>query len=269
MQTLWLLGGLGLGAGLMYLLDPEKGAERRDVVRGHVVDYGRQTGDLLDHTRRTLGRQAQAVLPRTRVPFRHQPGLEKRLLTQAEEMGLPLGLCLLGCVGLGVGRAICWNPRVAHSGVPGCARKGAPTGIQPRPYSAAQSRMERTLPIVDGGRTRTLRTRHEVPHTCTVRQACAAWGRQQPALPLLMEQPGRTQDEGRAVGMGRRAPPSGGGVQRGSGRAGDTALCCATSDLSYRFWIKANNFQGLFQSLPHYVATIKLSYIEISLDYIP
>ena len=103
MQTLWLLGGLGLGAGLMYLLDPEKGAERRDVVRAHVVDYGRQTGDLLDDTRRTLGRQAQAVLPRTRVPFRHQPGLEKRLLTQAEEMGLPLGLCLLGCVGLGVG----------------------------------------------------------------------------------------------------------------------------------------------------------------------
>ena len=41
------------------------------------------------------------------------------------------------------------------------------------------------------------------------------------------------------------------------------------ADLSYRFWIKANNFQGLFESLPHYVATIKLSYIEISLDYIP
>ena len=59
--------------------------------------------------------------------------------------------------------------------------------------------MERTLPIVDGGRTRTLRTRHEVPRTCAVRQAFAAWGRQQPTLPLLMEQPGRTQDEGPAV----------------------------------------------------------------------
>lgn len=111
MQTLWLLGGLGLGAGLMYLLDPEKGAERRDVVRGHVVDYGRQTGDLLDDTRRTLGRQAQAVLPRTRVPFRRQPGLGKRLLTQAEEMGLPLGLCLLGCVGLGVGLGYLLEPQ--------------------------------------------------------------------------------------------------------------------------------------------------------------
>jgi hypothetical protein len=57
MQILWLLGGPGLGAGLLYLLDPGKGAERRDVVRGHVVDYGRQTDDLLDDTRRTLGRQ--------------------------------------------------------------------------------------------------------------------------------------------------------------------------------------------------------------------
>lgn len=103
MQSLWLFGGLGLGAGLMYLLDPEKGTERRGVVRGHAVDYGRQTGDFFDDTRRTLGRQAQAVLSRTRLPFRRQPGLGERLLTQAEEMSLPIGLCLLGCVGLGAG----------------------------------------------------------------------------------------------------------------------------------------------------------------------
>ena len=34
-----------------------------------------------------------------------------------------------------------------------------------------------------------------VPRTCAVRQALEAWGRQQPALPLLVEKPGRTQDE--------------------------------------------------------------------------
>ena len=111
MQTLWLLGGLGLGAGLMYLMDPEKGAERRDVVRGHMRDYGRETGDLFDDTRRTLGRQAQAVLARTRVPVRRQPGLGERLLTQAEGMGLPLGLGLLGCVGLGVGLGYLLEPQ--------------------------------------------------------------------------------------------------------------------------------------------------------------
>lgn len=34
-----------------------------------------------------------------------------------------------------------------------------------------------------------------VPRTCAVRQALEAWGQQQPALPLLVEKPGRTQAE--------------------------------------------------------------------------
>ena len=103
MQTMELLGGLGLGAGLMYLLDPDKGEERRDLVRGSVVDYGRQTGDFLDDTGRTLSRQAQAVLATTRRPFRRQPGLGERLLAQAEQLGTTTGMVLVGCVGLGVG----------------------------------------------------------------------------------------------------------------------------------------------------------------------
>jgi hypothetical protein len=103
MQTMWLLGGLGLGAGLMYLLDPKQGEERRDLVRGYVVDYGRQTGDFLDDTGRTLGRQAQAVLATTRRPFRRQPGLGERLLAQAEQLGTTTGMVLVGCIGLGVG----------------------------------------------------------------------------------------------------------------------------------------------------------------------
>src|SRR5919206_3737353 len=34
-----------------------------------------------------------------------------------------------------------------------------------------------------------------VPRTCAIRQELEAWGRQQPALPLLVEKPGRTKDE--------------------------------------------------------------------------
>jgi transposase len=34
-----------------------------------------------------------------------------------------------------------------------------------------------------------------VPRTCAVRQALEAWGQQHPALPLLLEKPGRTKDE--------------------------------------------------------------------------
>jgi len=111
MQIMWLLGGLGLGAGLMYLLDPEKGAERRDVLRGHVADYGDQTGALWDDTRRTLGQQAQAGLARTSMLFIPQPGLGERRRRQAEERSLPLGLCLLGWAGLGAGLVYLLEPQ--------------------------------------------------------------------------------------------------------------------------------------------------------------
>ena len=103
MQTAWLLGGLGLGVGLMYLLDPEKGAARGDTVRRVVGDYRHQIGDGFADTWRSLGRPEQAALVRTRGPFRRQPGLGERLRTAAEGRGLSLGLCLLGGVGLGVG----------------------------------------------------------------------------------------------------------------------------------------------------------------------
>jgi hypothetical protein len=95
----------------MYLLDPEKGEGRRDLVRGYVEDYGRQTGAFLDDTRQTLGRQAQAVLTARRRPFRRQPGLGERLFTQVEELGLPVGLGLLGCIGVGMGLGYLLEPQ--------------------------------------------------------------------------------------------------------------------------------------------------------------
>ena len=111
MKTLWLLGGLGLGAGLMYLLDSDKGEGRRERIRGYVVDSGRQTGALLEDTRRTLGRQAQAVLATTHRPFRRQPGLGERLRTQAAPRGMTTGIVLVSGVGLGAGLVALLEPQ--------------------------------------------------------------------------------------------------------------------------------------------------------------
>jgi hypothetical protein len=111
MKTLWLLGGLGMGAGLMYLLDREQGEARRAMVRGQLAAYGRQTEDLLDDTSRTLGRQVQAVLAKTHVPIRRQLGHGERLLPQTAPRGMPIGLCLLGCVGLGAGLVSLLEPQ--------------------------------------------------------------------------------------------------------------------------------------------------------------
>jgi len=95
----------------MYLLDPEKGERRRDLVRGQLAAYGRQTEDLLDDTTRTLSRQAQGFLTKARVPFRSQPGFGERLLTQAQHLGMSLGLLLLGCIGLGAGLVYMLKPQ--------------------------------------------------------------------------------------------------------------------------------------------------------------
>lgn len=103
MKPLWLIGGLGLGVGLMYMLDPEKGEQRRGFVRTQLADYGRQTEDFLDDTTRTIGRQAHALLRRAHMPRRYQPGLGERLLTQTEQLGTTSGLLMLGLIGLGAG----------------------------------------------------------------------------------------------------------------------------------------------------------------------
>jgi hypothetical protein len=110
MKTLWFVGGLGLGAGLMYLLDPEKGERRRDLIRAQFTTYGRQTDDFLDATTRTFGRQAHGLLAKARVPLWHQQGLGDRLLAQAEQVGMTKGLLLLGCVGLGAGMVYLLEP---------------------------------------------------------------------------------------------------------------------------------------------------------------
>lgn len=68
-QQLTLLGGLGLGAGLMYLLDPERGRRRRAAARGkatHALGAGRsalgRTSRDLAHRSRGLAAEAGARL---------------------------------------------------------------------------------------------------------------------------------------------------------------------------------------------------------------
>ena len=99
MNTMWLLGGLGLGVGLMALLDPEQGAGRREAIRAPVRDVGPQTSGRWGEARPSWGRPAQVARVLPRLPFTPGPG--DRLRMQAQ--GLPSGLWLLGSVGLGVG----------------------------------------------------------------------------------------------------------------------------------------------------------------------
>ncbi|MGH7516625.1 MAG: SRPBCC family protein [Gemmatimonadales bacterium] len=64
------VGGIGLGGALMYFLDPDRGAGRRQRVRDQVVHAGRVASEGLDTTMRDLGNRAQGLAARARSYLR-------------------------------------------------------------------------------------------------------------------------------------------------------------------------------------------------------
>ena len=110
-KTALFIGGLGLSAGLIYMLDPERGERRRAMARAQLERYRRQTDDLWDHTRRSLGRQASDLFARGPLARRYRrPGPGERLLARTEQ----LGLLVLGCTGLGAGMMYVLDPRLGR-----------------------------------------------------------------------------------------------------------------------------------------------------------
>ena len=114
-KTALLIGGLGLSAGLIYVLDPERGAQRRATARAQLERYRRQTDDLWDHTRRSLGRQASDLFARSPLARRYRrPGPGELLLARAAQLGILKGLLVLGCTGLGAGIMYVLDPRLGR-----------------------------------------------------------------------------------------------------------------------------------------------------------
>jgi hypothetical protein len=118
-KALLLMSGLGLGAGLMYMLDPEMGSRRRALARAQAETYRRWPDDLVDHTRRTLGRQTdtlsrqartlgqqtRGLLGRLGMPLQEERRQGERWLERTENMA-----GILGCVGLGLGLMYILDP---------------------------------------------------------------------------------------------------------------------------------------------------------------
>ena len=61
-----LLLGAGLGALVMFLLDPDRGARRRALVRDKLVRLGNDTVAAIDDRRRDLSNRMQGVKARAR-----------------------------------------------------------------------------------------------------------------------------------------------------------------------------------------------------------
>src|SRR5437016_3177049 len=67
------VGLIGLGAGLMYLLDPDKGRRRRALARDKAKSLWRRSEQIAAKTSRDLGNRARGVASETRSLLHGRP----------------------------------------------------------------------------------------------------------------------------------------------------------------------------------------------------
>lgn len=61
--------GLGVGAGVMFLLDPDRGGRRRALIKDKAVSLSHTSKDALDKTARDLRNRATGVIAETKARF--------------------------------------------------------------------------------------------------------------------------------------------------------------------------------------------------------
>ena len=65
------MGGVGLGAALMYIFDPDRGKRRRALIRDKVEAAGNKITEKAEKMRRDIGNRAYGVVAETKSIFRH------------------------------------------------------------------------------------------------------------------------------------------------------------------------------------------------------
>jgi hypothetical protein len=68
-NVLALLGGVGMGAFLMYLFDPNSGNRRRALIRDKAVGLTGDITETIDKRSRDLGNRAKGLLQDTKAMF--------------------------------------------------------------------------------------------------------------------------------------------------------------------------------------------------------
>lgn len=83
-----LLAGLGLGAGLMYLLDPDRGQRRRAMLRDQAVHYRLSGTDVVGKRSRHLRNRAKGALAELRRDRRSEVSDDLLVARVRSKMGL-------------------------------------------------------------------------------------------------------------------------------------------------------------------------------------
>jgi osmotically-inducible protein OsmY len=72
-KGLTFAAGLGIGTGLMFLLDPDRGKRRRALLRDKCVWMARKTGETFEGTARDLRNRTQGMMSEVRSHFSSEP----------------------------------------------------------------------------------------------------------------------------------------------------------------------------------------------------
>ena len=75
---LTILGGLGAGAAMMYLLDPERGNQRRALIRDKVGKLNRQTQETVSGRMKDLSNRAKGMLHNSKSAFESDEGTSQQ-----------------------------------------------------------------------------------------------------------------------------------------------------------------------------------------------
>jgi osmotically-inducible protein OsmY len=81
-----VLAGLGIGAALAFVFDPDRGARRRALARDQIVRASRKTRDGLDATIRDVANRSRGVAASVRGRFRHEETDDQRLAARVRSV---------------------------------------------------------------------------------------------------------------------------------------------------------------------------------------
>ena len=84
-RAMWLVGGLGLGTGLMYLLDPAQGQRRRSRMQSRARRARHRLEDALDRGTTSLGSRAHDLATTSRGWIRRAEATPSRLWPYAQQ----------------------------------------------------------------------------------------------------------------------------------------------------------------------------------------
>ncbi len=154
-----LLAGVAIGAGTMFLVDPDRGGRRRALIRDRAAKAGNKTTDKLDALRRDVANRARGTTATLRVMLdQSRPDARKLIERVRAELGwvvshpraIDVSVLHDGCVGL-TGPVLTSEADAALAAI-----------ARVRGVATVEDNLERhdtpdDVPALQGGRVRTAR----------------------------------------------------------------------------------------------------------------